>query len=339
MLIDVDPYAESIMRKYIGLDIPAYGCNLNCSYCYLNNKSTGEGAFPPLTHSVQYVRYKLRREAIGGSALIGMCACGETLLADKFDDLCVELLKEGHYLIIVTNGIYTERIERLIKRAGKYSRHLIFKMSFHYLELKKRNLLKIYRDNIRLIDNSDASYTIELMPHDELMEFIPEIMDYSYKSFGALPQLTVGRDEADSRKLLTALSIDEYIDVWSVFKSEMFDLKMKYYMMHGTNCNAGRDSFFIDLDSGAMRRCLFPDKQGNFYDENADLNFDRVGDSCPLEYCFNCHAYVTIGILPDFEAPTLTEIRDRTTTDNKHWLKSDVRRFLGVKIYEHVFDE
>lgn len=331
---DSDPKEEAVMTKYIGIDVPAYGCNLNCSYCYLDRNQERKIQFPKLNHSIKYIRNKLQKRNIGGSALIGICASGETLLADGIVELCVELLKEGHYIIIVTNATYSEGISKLIEAAGDYASHLMFKASFHYMELKKRNLLSKFADNITAIDQSKASFSIELMPHDELVEYIPAIMEYSYEFFGALPQLTIGRDEKNECKLLTKMSIEEYRKTWEVFKSEMFDLKMKYYMMHGTNCNAGRDSFFLEIDSGFMRRCLFADNLGNFYDDNTSLDFERVGDNCPLKYCYNCHAYVTIGVLPDYPSPSLAIIRDRERLDGRHWLKKDMRRFLDIKLYE-----
>lgn len=333
-LYDANPYERVPMKKYIGVDVPVFKCNLNCSYCYLGGMCSQEDAIPKLVHSPKYIRYRLRRESLGGSALIGICASGETLFADKLVEICTELLKEGHYLFIVTNGTAARVIQKIIDDANEYAGHVIFKVSFHYLELKKKGLLKHFANNIKIINESKASYTLELMPHDELIEYIPEIMSFSMKYFGAYPQLTVGRDEKNSRKLLTKLSKEEYVQTWKVFQSEMFDLKMKFYFMHGTNCNAGKDSFFIDLYHGAMNRCLFPENAGDFYDDNISLEFDRVGDFCPLDYCYNCHAYLTLGVMPDIMAPTYLDIRDRIREDGSHWIKEEMRLFLNNKFYE-----
>lgn len=333
-LQDTDPCEKVIMKKYIGIDVPAFGCNLNCPYCYLGEKCSSEIAFPKLIHSPKYIRYRLRKGNVGGSSLIGICARGETLFADKFVDVCTELLKEGHYLIIVTNATASKIIENVIEKANEYAGHIIFKISFHYLELKRKKMLDLFVHNVNFINKSKASYTLELMPYDELIEYIPEVLTFSMKNFGAYPQLTVGRDEKNSRKLLTKLSKEEYSRIWKVFQSELFDLKMKYYLMHGTNCNAGKDSFFIDLHSGEMRRCLFSEDMGDFYEENATIDFDRVGDSCPLDYCYNCHAYVTLGVLPDIIAPTHLEIRDRVREDGSHWIKKEMRSFLNTKFYD-----
>ena len=134
-----------------------------------------------------------------------------------------------------------------------------------YLELKKKGLLEHFANNVNIISESKASYTLELMPHDELVEFIPEIMSFSMKKFGAYPQLTVGRDEQNSRKLLTKFSEEEYIRIWKVFQSEMFDLKMKFYMMHGTNCNAGKELFICcSCPARAWNRLVRIFENGNF---------------------------------------------------------------------------
>lgn len=335
-LIDFNPNEKTIMEKYVGLEVTVHGCNLNCSYCYLGKEKGSSISIPKLMHSPKYIRYRLRRKIIGGSALITICASGETLLADKLSEICMELLKEGHVIIIVTNGISKKKISEIISSAGEYANHIIFKVSMHYMELRKRGLLNIFAENLRIIDESKASYTIELMPSDDLIEYIPEIMSYSVKNFGAYPQLTVGRDEQDGRRLLSQLEFDEYYKVWSVFNSEMFELKMKYYMMHGTNCDAGKRSFLINLETGIISRCLFSEISGNFFDNNCSLEFQRVGNNCKLDYCYNCHAYTTIGVLPDFPAPRLLEIRDRKRADGSHWLKEEAREFLSVKFYEKI---
>lgn len=331
---DADPDEKSEMKKYIGINVPAYGCNFACTYCYIDKKVKGKDAFPKMVHLPDYVRYRLSREKLGGCALIGICGYGETLLADRITDVCASLLKEGHYIHIVTNGVITSKIQEVLEKAGEYRKHIIFKISFHYLELKNSNLLEQFAENVKMIENSEASYSLELMPHDELIEYIPEILAFSLKKFGAYPQLTIGRDEHNNRKLLTNCSIEEYKRIWSVFESNMFDTRMKFYMMHGKNCNAGKYAFFFDLYTGEIDRCLFADRVGNIYDDECEYNFERVGDYCPMDYCFNCHVYATLGLMPDVDAPTYLDIRDRITVDGRHWIKDDMRRFLDIKLYE-----
>ncbi len=333
--IDAVPHGQDKMMKYVGINVPAYGCNLNCSYCYLEQKAQGKDAFPKLIHSPKYIRYQLRREKIGGAALVGLCAFGETMLVDQFVDVCDELLREGHYLHIVTNGTCTSKIEELISKAGEYASHILFKLSFHYLELKNRGMLNRFVNSVKLIEKSDSSYTLELMPHDEIIGLIDEIKLFSMQNFQSLPQLTIGRDEHNGCRLLTSLEKNDYHKVWSSFGSLMFDTRMKLYMMHGVNCNAGRDSFDLDLQTGDVSRCIYYEDIDYFYGKDFKVNYERVGDSCPMDYCFNCHVYATLGMMPDIEVPTYYDIRDGVKENGAHWIKDEMRTFLDTKLFRN----
>jgi hypothetical protein len=330
---DHNPHAVEVMKKYIGINIPAYECNLRCGYCYLSQTEKRMFGIPKFPHSPIYLRYQLSYYRVGGSALIGLCAYGETFLSDSFIDICIELLKEGHYLHIVTNGVLKKEIQSLLSAAGPYASHIIFKLSFHYLELRNRNLLDKFVENVQCIDQSEASYTIELMPHDELIPYISDIQTFSLEHFGAYPQLTIGRDDGNNHKLLTRYTYDEYYKIWKVFDSEMFETRMKFYMFKGKGCNAGTDAFFIDAYTGNIARCIFNEKIDNIYRRDNQLEFKPVGDSCPMEYCYNCHVYATLGLMEKCNAPTYLTIRDRVKSDGTHWIKENMRRFLDTKLF------
>lgn len=109
---------------------------------------------------------------------------------------------------------------------------------------------------VKIIYNSLASYTIELMPHDEIISYIPDIITFSNDNFGALPQLTIGRKHTHNFELLSALTEEEYYNTWKVFNSDMFEMRMKLYMMHENNCKAGRKSYLLNLAKGNIRRCI-----------------------------------------------------------------------------------
>lgn len=335
VLKDYTPNSQDVMQKYIGLIIPENLCNFDCSYCYLSifNDRRFENICRKNPHLPRFIRHQFRRDVLGGSCLIGFTGSGETLLADGFSDVCTELLKEGHYLHIVTNGTPINKIKEILEKAGEYQEHIIFKLSFHYIELLKRNMLSTFVEGVRMIDASKASYTIEIMPHDELIPHIPDVLEFSKENFGAYPQLTIGRDERDKTKLLTNLSYNEYIDTWKVFESNMFDTRMNLYMLKGKNCNAGPLGYFVDMYSGKVQHCVYYENIGNAYiDGIENIEMNRVGNSCPLNYCYNCHVYATLGILPLENIPTYMQIRDRIKDDGNHWIKEDMRRFLDTKL-------
>lgn len=335
LFADYPPDEENEMVRYIGINVKENNCNLDCNYCYLSNDPFRRirNANLKNPHNPKYIRCCLSRKKLGGSCLIGITGTGETMLADKLTDICVELLKEGHYLHIVTNGTCIKHVIELVNKAGKYAKHIIFKLSFHYQQLKENNMLDVFKNCVDFIDNSEASYTIELMPHDEIVDDILEIQDYSLNNFGALPHLTIGRDDRSGARLLTSMSAEQYFDVWGLFDSSLFDLKKKYYLVNEKNCQAGNLSCYIDLLSGKISRCYFNDNVGNLYLDNLDsFKFESVRNSCPIKYCYNCHIFAPLNILRNFPCPTYTDVRDRVKTDGTHWIKPDMRRFLSIKL-------
>lgn len=71
----------------------------------------------------------------------------------------------------------------------------------------------------------------------------------------------------------------------------------------------------------------------NIYDEtDEELHFKPVGNRCPHPHCWNCHAYLCLGVMPDVEAPTYASMRDRLCSDGSRWLNDDVREFFSQKL-------
>ena len=66
-------------------------------------------------HTPQEIRKALSKERLGGTCLFNLCAGGETLLVAEILDVVMELLAEGHYVMIVTNGVLTKRFEEFVK--------------------------------------------------------------------------------------------------------------------------------------------------------------------------------------------------------------------------------
>ena len=165
--------------------------------------------------------------------------------------------------------------------------HLFIKFSFHYLELIRTGLIDQFIDNVNKIKKSFISYTIEITPHDELIEYIDEIKKFSLLNFGALPHITVARNENTKNiELLTELDKDSYSKIWGQFKSKLFDFK-----------------------------------------------FRAIG-RCPLPHCFNVHAFLALGNIPELVTPMYSEERNRIMSNGEQWLKPYCNAFFSTKLYE-----
>lgn len=326
---------NNVMKKYIGIHVPATTCNLSCSYCYIRQNSNFYKS-PIIEHSPHYIRLCLSQKRLGGQALIGLCGAGETLFCDKIIDVCIELLEEGHFLHIVTNGTVTDKIEELIQKSGKYVGHIFFKFSFHYEEFQRKNLLETFAKNVNYVSNAGASFTVELTADDNLLPQIEDIKEFSIKHFGALPHITIARDETDSQlPILTKMTNEEYYKAWSEFNSDLFEVKWNYYGKHIHNCFAGKNSLYIDLMTGNIMRCLKQPIIDNLYTTKKKLlEYECVGDECELPYCYNNHAYLALGISPNIETVSFAKVRDRETNSGKHWLQPELYNFINQKLYD-----
>lgn len=263
---------------------------------------------------------------------------GETLLAPQLTDYIRELLEEGHYVMVVTNATVSKRFDEIAEFPKELLAHLFFKFSYHYMELKKRNLLDVFFRNVCKMRDAGASFTLEATPSDELIPYIKEMQDEAVKHVGAVNHVTIGRDERVSGELpiLTNMSRDEYKRTWSVFKSEFFDYKMSIFGVKRKEfCYAGAWSLYVNLATGEASQCYCSYfKQNIFKDINKPIVFKPIGNNCKLEHCYNGHAFLVLGLIPELSAPTYGEIRNRVCVDGTEWLKPEMKSFMSTKLYE-----
>lgn len=327
------------ITKFFDCYIPITSCNLRCGYCYIAQQKRFNDPLPRFEHTAIEIGKALSLKRLGGECYFNLCAGGETLLSPNVIEITKVLLEEGHYVSLITNGTLTRRIEELCHFPIELKKRLHIKFSFHYLELKRLGIVQEYFENVRNARLSGISITVELTPCDEEIPYIDEIKKFCLENVGALCHVSVARKEDDLRKeipVLTNLSREEYLNTWGTFNSCMFDFKMQTFPYKRREfCYAGEWSFSLDLGSGDYRQCVIGKRLGNvFEDYEKPLNTEPIGKHCPLAQCFNGHAYLALGDIPEIEAPPYSEIRNRTCSDGTEWLSKDVRDFFSSKLYE-----
>lgn len=324
-------------KRMILMHIPNRRCNLKCKYCYLSQ--VNEWVSPPeeFKYSVEHIAHCLRIERVGGPCLINLTADGETMLQPKIVELCKLLLEEGHYIEFVTNCTAKKVVCDFAKLPVDLLKHIEFKISYHYEELKERNLSEHFWNNVKILQNSGCSFTIELMPHDGLMGDIDTIIETCKSNVGEKCHLTVGRaDYFSTRELLTNLSKEEYVDTWSKFDSKMFELKMKLLSVKRKEfCYAGDWTIYVNLYTGDTAPCYAQAIDQNiFEDPDKPIIFRAVGCHCREPYCINGHAHISLGVIPEYDSPTYAEVRNRVRTDGTEWLTADCKEFFSTKLSE-----
>jgi organic radical activating enzyme len=323
------------MKRLISCHIPTENCNLRCHFCYITQKRIFNNKLLKFEYSPQHIRQALSIERLGGECLFNFCAGGETLLSNDIIPVAKELLEEGHYIELVTNGTVSKQFNEIITLPPDLLQRLEFKFSFHYLELKRLNLIDAFFNNVTKIRNAGCSFTLEITPNDELIEHINDIKNLCDEKALALPHLTIARDDRDINiPVLSKYSFDEYKKIWGVFKSELFDFKTKiFYQKRKEFCYAGDWSLYMNLMTGDVRQCYCGMQLDNLYtDPEKPIKFFPIGNNCTLAHCYNGHAYLTTGVIPELSTPTYAEMRNRQDKDGKEWLNEKVKLFFNGKL-------
>ena len=326
------------IKRFIDCYVPVTGCTLRCHYCYITQHRLFDAKLPKFKYTPEHVRKALSRERLGGTCLINLCGGGETLLPPEVPAYAKALLEEGHYVMIVTNATVDKRFDEIAAFPPELTKRLFFKFSYHYMELKKRNLLDRFFSNIRKVRDAGCSFTLEATPSDELIPYINEMKQAAIDNVGAINHITVGRDERDPVRLpiLTSMSKDEYKRTWESFNSSFFDYKMSIFEIKRKEfCYAGDWSFYLNLATGIMTQCYCSYYSQNiFEDPKKPIRFKAIGNNCNQHHCYNGHAFLVLGNIPELKAPTYGEIRNRTCADGSEWLKPEMKHFMSTRLYQ-----
>lgn len=324
-------------KKMIMCLIPNNMCDLKCQYCYISQLPDWMRCGDKFTYDVDHIAKCLSPERLGGVCLINLTGEGETMLQKDIVKLCKLLLEQGHYIELVTNLTITKIVDDFMSLPKEMLERLEFKISFHYKDLLRLNLMDKFFDNVKKIQKSGCSFTLELMPYDELIDDIDEIINICYKQVGAKCQVTVGRaDYLPSQTLLTKQTKEEYVKTWSKFDSPMFDLKMKLLDVKRKEfCYAGAWTLYVNLYTGEAAPCYAqPYRQNIFKNPNKPIKFVPVGCHCALPYCVNGHAHISMGVIPELDSPSYAIIRNRKRKDGTEWFSEKGKAFFGTKLSE-----
>lgn len=325
------------IKKLVLFRIPMSICNFRCHYCYLSQRPVHfEGNQPKMKYTPEQVAKAMSKERLGGIAYMNFCADGETLLTKDIDKYIKILVEEGHYAEIVTNLTVTFVLEKILSWDKDLLKRVEFKCSFHYLELKSKGLLDRFAENVKKIWDAGASANIEITPSDELVPYIEEVIDFSIQNFGALPHLSIARnDNTKGIDYLTKLPMEEYDRIWSRFGSGFWEFKKTIFGKRQKNfCYAGDWSIYIDLTTGKATPCYCGQSLGDVFAYPESPIPKRAIGRCPIAHCYNGHMLLTLGCIPQKYSTRYGDIRDRVKTDGTHWLQPELLDFFNSKLEE-----
>lgn len=327
------------IKRWLEIHVPVTTCTLRCSYCYITTHRLFEGPLPHYPFDAGFIRQAYSKERLGGTCFVNLCAGGETLLSPQIVEFIRAFLEEGHYVSVVTNGTLSKRIDELAQFPKELTAHLFFKFSYHYLQLQERGLMDTFFDNIRKVRDAGCSFTLEQTPSDDVIPIQDEIIERAIKEVGAVPHISVARDERIDGQLpiLTELNREQYKETWgNKYHSALFDYKMTIFEQKRKEfCYAGDWAYYINLLSGDVRQCYHGHVIGNMYDDiSKPLPKLAVGHHCPSIHCWNGHSWIALGCIPELKAPTYGEMRNRKCADGSEWLQPQMKAFMSTRLYD-----
>ena len=323
------------MKKAFLFAIPLSVCNLRCQYCYLAQRpSSYEGIIPDMQYSPEQVAYAMRQERVGGPSYFNLCADGETLLLPDLARYVDLLVREGHYVDIISNMVLSKKLEPLLELGPNTLSHVEIKCSLHYLELEKKGLLDRFANNVKTAWAAGASCSVEITPTDELVPKIPEVLSYCMENFGAPAHLTIARNDATaSIERLTNLDRDDYYAAWDQFDSSFFRFKDSIFGVKQKGfCEAGAWMYHVMMDSGEARQCYKGCRLGNIFANPEEPLPEIPLGRCIQPHCYNGHMLLTAGVIDGFTDVGYGDIRDRVRVDGTHWLRPELKEFFNTKL-------
>lgn len=328
------------IKRFIECLVPVTACNLKCEYCYIIQQSRRANKLPKFEYSPEYIGKALSKERLGGVCLISLTGAGETLLPREIPLIVEELLKQGHYVNITTNGTLSKKFDELLKMPKDLLERLHFSFSLHYLELKKMNLVNTFFENVKKVKNAGCSILVQFNLYDGYYDSLDEIKELCLKEVGALPQVAATREECRGKnnkvvgyKLYTNNSNDSYKEIGDKFDSPLFDMTMRNFNVKRKEfCYAGDWSFILDLATGDVKRCYFEGVTQNIYkDLSKPIVFRPIGNNCRYQYCVNSSHFMSLGIIPESKSKSYGELRNREQAD---WYSDKMKSFLNTKLCE-----
>lgn len=317
------------MRRFFECLVPITACNLKCSYCYIVQEGRRKNEKAIFQYTPEIIAKGLSVERLGGISLISITGSGETLIPNELPEIVRLILQEGHFVNITTNGTLSKKMDDLLTATEGYHSHLHFSFSFHYVELKNKDLLDCFFENINKARQSGCSILLQINLVDEYIPYWDEIKRLAIKNVGALPQVALTRDESNhSYKILTQLSNNEYTSKGKEMKSPLFDFTCRFFNEKRKEfCYAGLWSAKLNLCTGEMSACYGNGRVQNiFKDIRKPIIFEPIGHNCKHKYCINSSHFISQGIIPEL-LPILSygELRNR---ESANWYTTEMKDFL-----------
>lgn len=129
------------IKRFFECLIPVTACNMKCSYCYVIQRDNRKNKMAELKYSPSQIGQALTKERLGGVCYFSICGAGETTLQPEIDEIVYNILAQGHFVNITTNGTITVQLKKVIEKAKPYISRLHFAFLIMFVWFVKLGLL------------------------------------------------------------------------------------------------------------------------------------------------------------------------------------------------------
>jgi hypothetical protein len=269
--------------------------------------------YPDMMYTAEHIGSALSVDRLGGICFFSICGAGETMMVDELSAIVYNILKQGHYVNITTNGTITKKFEQFKSFPKEYLSRIHFSFSLHYIELLRINNIHVVFNNIKLIKSLGCSYFTQVNLYDDYNPYLDEIKAICLQEINEIPQLVVTRKNNDKMfSLYTNGTKESYIKTAGSFNSPLFDFTMKNFMTKRKEfCYAGDWSGVLNLSNGQLRQCYASPRFINIFENlSKPLKFEAIG-SCRSLYCTNSSHFLSLGCIPALETSSYGSLRNR----------------------------
>lgn len=323
------------IKRFFECLVPESNCNLKCSYCYLIQSNRRAEKMVNFLYSPEHIGKALTKERLGGVCYFSICAIGETLLPKEVLEITYELLKNGHYVNITTNGTLNKRFDEIILFPKEYLKRLHIAFSFHFLELKRIKKLDVFFSNIEKVKKNNISITVQLNLCDDYIPHLKEIKEISINKLGTYPQIALTRNQRSKKMTIESIRpMEEYIKLGESFNSPLFRYTVKNFNKKEKHfCYAGDWSGILNLASGELKKCYnYPYSQNIFKNINEKIKFEAIGKVTCKPYCINSSHFLSLGVVPKIKTESYADLRNRK---EENWYSKEMEEFLNTKLYDN----
>lgn len=219
-----------------------------------------------------------------------------------------------------------------------YTERIFLKISLHYIELKKHNLLDEFFLNIDTIRKAGISFTLLLTGSDDYVPYIDEIKDACFRNVGALPHISFARnDTAPAAPLQSKFDRVTYTTIWKQFDSPLFDFQSKIFgEKRHEFCMGGAWTFALNMVTGELRQCHISILTQNIYEDiNKPIHLKPIGHFCKTSHCLCGPIWLTLGAIPSMTSPNYLQMRNRRCIDGTEWLTEVQKESMSQKLSDN----